>query len=214
MQKTIQQKNEGIFGLFKKTIMSGLLVVTPVAITIWLLIKLFLFLDGILSEPSRWLLQQIGISISPEQRIYGPGLLALLLILLLVGGLTRLYIGHRFFEIANQWFEKLPIINTIFSTVQPLSRAIFGGQNDFFREVVWIPYENGYTIGFVIGDAPESVKQLPTEPEIAVYLPFAPPTTGILLYVKKSDLYPANLSVEQALKILFSFGIVKDTDRK
>lgn len=214
MKNNHKPSTDGILGLLKKTIMSGLLVVTPVAITVWLLVELFLFLDGLLAEPTRWLLFKIGILVPSDQQIYGPGIIALILILLLIGAFTRVYIGHRLFEIASQWFEKLPIINTIFSTVQPLSRAIFGGQNEFFREVVWIPFGTGYTIGFVIGDAPESVKSLPSEPEAAVYLPFAPPTTGILLYVKKSDLYPSNLTVEQALKLLFSFGIVKDVERK
>lgn len=212
MQITPIKIPEGPFGWLKKTIMSGLLVVAPVAITIWLLIELFLFLDGLLAEPTRWLLLRFGIELTLQQPIYGPGLVALFLILLVIGSLTRVYIGKRVFEQASLWFEKLPIINTIFSTVQPLSRAIFGGQNEFFREVVWIPFENGYTIGFIIGDAPESVTQLPTAPETAVYLPFAPPTTGILLYVKKTDIHSANISVEQALKMLFSFGIVKDRD--
>lgn len=189
--------------------MSGLLVVTPVAVTIWLLLKLLQFLDGLLAEPVRWVLIRLGVEIPPDQLLYGPGLIALFLVLLLIGWVARLYIGKKFFSQTNEWFEKLPIIRTIYSTIQPLSRAVFGGQEKFFREVVWAPYEGGYTLGFVIGDSTYKFPGLEDKQMTSVYVPFAPPTTGLLMYYPRDVLISAQMSVEEGLKLLFSFGVVQ-----
>ena len=189
--------------------MSGLLVVTPVAVTIWLLVQLLLFLDGLLYSPVKWSLIQFGVELKPEQHLYGPGLVALFLILLLIGWIARLYIGKKFFAQTNDWFEKLPIIRTIYSTIQPLSRAVFGGQEKFFREVVWTPFGGGHTLGFVIGESTHVLPGVENKQMVSVYLPLAPPTTGFLMYYPRDSLTPAQMSVEDGLKLLFSFGVVQ-----
>lgn len=203
---------EKLVNWLKTTLASGLLVVTPVLVTGWLLWKLLSLLDGFLSEPVGLLLAKLGIETWPEQRFYGLGLVALFVLLLFVGWVARLYIGKRLLALTNEWFEKLPVISTIYSTIQPLSRAVFGDSKTFFREVVWVPYQSGKTLGFLIGDAPTELRELEGKEMVSVYLPFAPPTTGMLLYIDYKTLSPSGMSVEDGLKLLFSFGVVQQSE--
>jgi len=197
-----------LWGWLRATLTSGLLVLTPVVVSLWLLTKMLFFLDSILDVPMQWLLVKVGYIPNPEHHLYGPGLLALIILLLLAGWLTRLYIGRRLFAAANAWFETLPVISTIYSTIRPLSRAVFGGQEKFFREVVWTPLHGGRSIGFIVGEATLH-DDLITSPMVAVYVPFAPPTTGMLLYYEREKLLSANMTVEEGMKMLFSFGVAQ-----
>ncbi len=192
-------------GWIRKALTSGLLIVTPVAVTLWLLLKLLLFLDNILAEPVNWVLLQSGIFTTPLQHVYGPGLLALIVLLILIGWLARLYIAQRVLAKISTWIEKLPIVSTIFSTIQPLSQAAFGDRKNFFKKVVWVPFQNGHSLGFVVGES-----HLPDNGELCsktvVFVPFSPPTTGMLVYYDRSDLIETEMSVEEGIKHLFSFG--------
>ena len=200
-------------GSFRTILASGLLVVTPVVVTLWLLLKLLIFLDSLLSEPAQWILLRFGYEFDPNRHLYGFGLAALFTLILVSGWLSRLYIGKRIYAWVNEWIEKLPVISTIYSTIRPLSRAVFSGQRNFFREVVWAPYQGGFTLGFVVGAAPDLQEKL-GKPVVAVYIPFAPPTTGVLLYLERERLIATEMTIEEGFKMLFSFGVSQTEENR
>jgi len=196
-------------GWLKTTLTGGLLIVAPVAVTGWLLVKILLFLDSLLAHPVHWLLIKIGIELPPDRVLYGPGLIALLILLLLIGAVARWYIGRRAIEHANALIERIPVIKTIYSTLQPLSRAVFGDSSHLFKAVVWIPYEQGYSIAFVIGDAPVALCERVGKALTAVYLPLTASASGFILYYPPELLVPSPLKIEEAIKMVFSYGIVQ-----
>ena len=192
---TFWQSLRGTFG-------RGVIVLLPVVITIWFFNLLFTTVDGIISPVFDQLLYR---------HIPGLGFVTMLILILMVGVLSRNLIGLAIFKFFERLIFSIPLARTIYSATKDLLNAFGGGkQGRSFREVVLVEYPRPgiHTIGFVTN---ELSVELDTEPGkmISIYILNPPnPTSGMLILTRRESVKVLDLSVEEGLKLVLSAGIV------
>ncbi len=200
---------------FKKYFTAGIIALLPIAGTLWLLKVLILSAEEFFRSfiPPQFL---------PENHfgfdIPGLGILFAIIFILLVGLLTRLYIGRRLFNIGDRLFGRIPLGRGIYSAIKQFLGTITGEERKSFRQVVLVEYPSPglHALGFFTGYASGEV-QAKTKVKVAnVFIPTTPnPTSGFLLMVPESKLIHLEMSVEDAFKFIVSGGVVvKDYEKK
>jgi uncharacterized membrane protein len=191
----------------RKWFFAGLLVVLPLAITVWVLQWILGTLDQtLLILPAGWQPDRLfGIHIP------GFGVLLALAILLVVGGVTSNFIGRRLLSWSDKVLNRIPVVRSIYSGVKQVSDTLFSENGNAFRTAVLIewPRAGVWTIGFVTGSPGGDVpNHLPGE-YLSVYVPTTPnPTGGYFVMLRKSDCIELRMSVDEALSYVISMGVV------
>ncbi len=194
----------------RKWLFAGLLVVLPVAITVWVVQWIVGTLDQtLLILPLAWHPDRLfGIHIP------GLGVLLALGILLLVGAVTSNFIGRRLLSWSDNLMNRIPVVRSIYSGVKQVSDTLFSESGNAFRTAVLIqwPRPDVWTIGFVTG-APggDVATHLPGD-FLSVYVPTTPnPTGGYFVMLRRSDCIELRMSVDEALRYVISMGVVAPT---
>jgi len=191
----------------KDYLLSGLLVVAPIVLTLFVLIWAFNLLDGILGP---FIYRIAGRSLP------GVGLVAGLLITLLTGVVTRGWFAKRAVKWAESLLARLPLIRPLYGTLKQLTNALLSGSDkNLFKRVVLLEYPRKgiWSIGFVTSEDnsgfSKHIKDKCGENLISVFVVSAPnPTTGWLALVPETELIDADMSVEEALKLVVSGGYI------
>jgi len=196
----------------KRSLVTGTLVVGPVVVTLFLLWKSFLFLDGILSTVVNTVLHYLfGLSFLAEHTIPGLGLITLILILILSGFATRNVIGQWTIGKAQLALTKIPLVNWIYKSIQQISEAILSGRQEVFEKAVLIEYPRKgiYSIGIMTADTSGHLQDRLPEDCLSIFIPTTPnPTSGFLLFIPKKDIIEIDIPVEDALKLIISGGTI------
>jgi len=199
----------------KKYFIAGLLVWLPLAITIWVL----LWLTGTMDGMFRWLLGLLQ-AVLPDaldegiKRLAGIpflGVLVMVLLLLGTGVFATNIFGQWWLRQWNRLLSRIPIVKSIYSSVQQVSDTLFSSDGNAFREAVLVqyPHQGSWTIAFVTGrPAAEVAARLPGE-HVSLYVPTTPnPTSGFFLMMPRSAVHALHMSVDEALKYIISMGVV------
>ncbi len=194
----------------RKWFFAGLLVVLPVAITVWVVQWILGTLDQtLLILPVAWHPDRVfGVHIP------GLGVLLALGILLLVGAVTSNFVGRHLLEWSDRIFNRIPVVRSIYSGVKQVSDTLFSESGNAFRTAVLVqwPRPGVWTIGFVTGTPGGDVpNHLPGE-YLSVYVPTTPnPTGGYFVMLPKSECIELRMSVDEALRYVISMGVVVPT---
>ena len=204
----------------KKYLLTGLLVWTPLAITVWVLTWLLGAMDGLfawlLSAPLALLPASAHESIEQLRRVPGMGVLVLGLGLLLTGVFATNIFGQWWLRQWSRLLHKIPIVRSVYSSVKQVSDTLFSSSGNAFREAVLVQYprQGSWTIAFVTGKPGGEVAQHLGGPYISVYVPTTPnPTSGFFLMMPRADVVALDMSVDEALKYIISMGVVAPTHR-
>jgi len=193
--------------MLRKYFITGLLILVPLAITFWVILSVIGVMDqSLLLLPPEW---------RPEallgRRIPGVGTILTLLIIFVTGLLTRNFIGNYVVAGWESLLNRIPIVNSIYSSVKQVSDTLFSPNGNAFRTAVLVEYplKGVWTIAFVTGTPNGDVKQhLPGE-HVSIYVPTTPnPTSGFFLILPKSEVIELNMTVDVALKYIVSMGVV------
>ncbi len=200
----------------KRYFLTGSIVLTPVGITLFLLYKAFIFLDGILGNLIHYFLGEIlSISFFEGNRIPGLGFIALILLLTVAGFATRNVFGQWLLAQAPRFMRQVPLVNRIYRAIDQISRAIFSGHQEVFKKAVLIEYPRKgiYSIAIMTADTGGTLQENLPEDSISVFLPTTPnPTSGFLLFVPKNQVIELDIPVEDALKLIISGGTLNYLD--
>lgn len=184
--------------------LSGIAVVLPVAVTIFVLIWLFNLLDGILNN---FIKRIFNIDIP------GLGLLALIIIIFLVGMFTSNFIGKKI----TGWFEniigKIPLIKTVYNPVRKIISGLSSEKTDSFQKVVLVefPQKGRKSIGFITN----SDFSVDEKENVSVFIPTTPnPTNGFLIIVDRKDVEVLDMTVNEGLNAVVSIGSALEGDIK
>lgn len=190
----------------RNNVFIGLVLITPVGVTLLLINLLFKYATGFL--PERFL-------DSPNAVFFRIGALALVAVLLfLIGLFARNFIGRRLYRLGDRVFMKTPFVNRIYMAVRQISEAFLAQRDTFFQQAVLIEYprEGVYAIGFVASRAPGAIRRaLPQEDQPVeyrgVFIPTTPnPTSGFFVIVSSRQLVPLSMTVTEAMKLVVSGG--------
>lgn len=190
---------------------AGLLVLVPIALTVYIFWQLFIGVDGLLRQyVSHLLFKALGIEVT-DYSIPGLGILSIVMLIILAGVIARNYFGNKILGLGNQMLARIPIINRIYITFQQISQAFFSERSEVFKTAALIEYPRKgiYSIGFITQDTRGTVQNRLDEDVVSIFLPTTPnPTSGFLLFVPKTDIMELNISVEEALKLVISGGSI------
>ena len=191
----------------RKWLFAGLLVIVPLAITVWVLNWVIAMLDQtLLILPGAWQPDRvIGVHIP------GFGVLLALAILLVVGAVTSNFVGKKLVRWGDALLGRIPVVRSIYSSVKQVSDTLFSESGNAFRTAVLIqwPREGVWSIGFVTGSPGGDVATYLREDFLSIYVPTTPnPTGGYFVMLRRSDCIELDMSVDEALKYIVSMGVV------
>ena len=182
----------------RTTLIAGLLAILPIGVTLFVLKFFFELLDPILGP----IFDMGNVRIFP-----GLGVIVLLILLYVVGIITTKILSARIVNLGHKLIEKIPVISSIYSTTRSGVEILSGTQGFESRGVVLVDFPRPAmkAIGLITAE----LGVLNGEPMVAVYIPTTPvPSSGFLIVVALSDVTPTDISVDDAMKIIVSGGIL------
>ncbi|MFZ6766336.1 DUF502 domain-containing protein [Undibacterium sp. Di26W] len=191
----------------RKYFITGLLILVPLAITLWVLHAVISTMDqSLLLLPIEW---------RPEKlvgfKVLGIGTVLTLLIVFVTGLLAQNFIGNYVVKAWESLLQRIPIVSSIYSSVKQVSDTLFSSSGNAFRKAVLIEYprRDCWTIGFLTGIPGGDVVNHLKGDFVSVYVPTTPnPTSGFFLMLPKDQAIELDMSVDAALKYIVSMGVV------
>ena len=191
----------------KKYFITGLLVLVPLVITIWVLKSLIGVMDqSLLLLPEAW---------HPHtflgRDIPGVGAILTILIVLTTGLIATNFFGMQLIRLWEQLLNHLPVVKSIYSSVKQVSDTLFSDSGNAFRKAVLVqfPHTGAWTIAFLTGTPGGDVVNHLHGDYVSVFVPTTPnPTSGYFLMMAKADVIELDMTVDEALKYIISMGVV------
>ncbi len=199
---------------FRKNFVTGLLVLAPVWITVYLVLIVVRALGGFVSPYLRTLAGSLP---APEQWLGViswladvVGFLITIVLIALVGALVRRVVGRRLFHFFERLVTRIPVIRAIYEGVTKFIQTVFADRASFQR-VVAIRFPNDYTwsIGFVTSTRSWQLPERNATVLLSVFVPHTPnPTSGFTVIIRPEYAVDLDLTVDEAIKLVMSGGVV------
>ena len=191
----------------RKWLFTGLLVIVPGVITVWVLHWIISTLDQTLYLlPEAW---------QPDHllgmHIPGFGVVLTLVALLVIGATASNFVGRKLVAWGDAVITRIPVVRSIYSSVKQVSDTVFSDNGNAFRTAVLVqwPREGVWTVAFITGSPAGEVAGYLRDEFVSVFVPTTPnPTSGYFVIVRKSDCVELEMSVDAALKYIVSMGVV------
>src|SRR5690349_22087178 len=191
----------------KKYFITGLLVLVPLFITVWVLTSLISMMDrSLLLLPVEWRPKaQFGVEVP------GLGAVLTLLIIFVTGLIATNFFGKRLILLWESLLARVPVVKSIYSSVKQVSDTLFSDSGNAFRQAVLVqfPHDGAWTIAFVTGTPGGDVVNHLQGDFVSVYVPTTPnPTGGYFLMLPRESVIALDMTVDEALKYIISMGVV------
>ena len=202
----------------KNDLIAGLLVVIPLATTIWLATTVSRFVLAFLTSIPKQVNPFITLNPLLQDLInLSLGLTVPLLGILLIGLMARNIVGRWLLEFGEGTLSRIPLAGSVYKTLKQLLETFLRDNSKRFRRVVLVEYprEGLFSVGFVTGMVGPSLQAELDQPLLSVFIPTAPnPTTGWYTLVPESSVRNLNISVEDAFRTIISAGIVNPDEQE
>ena len=218
-RKTLHKARSKIFfsGL-RNSFLTGLVVIAPVSLTIWLIWTVIGWIDGVVLpfvpgayQPENILKTFLGNDIDLELR--GFGVVFFLVFTTFVGWLAKGLLGRSLIRAAESFVNRMPVVRSIYSGVKQIAETVFAQADRSFEKacIVEYPRKGIWAIGFISTEARGEVKKKVNGGKelLSVFVPTTPnPTSGFLLFFPEKDVVKLDMSIEDAAKLVISAGLV------
>jgi uncharacterized membrane protein len=196
-----------IAGRIRNYFLTGLIVAGPVAVTLWLIWSFVTWVDRLVRP-------LIPESYRPENlNIPGFGLVIAFVALTLLGFLTANYVGGKLVDLGDSILNRMPIVRPIYRTSKQIFQTLFSSSGPSFRRVglVDFPSPGMWSLVFMTQTPSDDIAaRLPASEHVAAFMPCTPnPTTGFFFYVPRSEVIELDITVEQAMQLIMSAGMVQ-----
>ena len=193
---------EGFVKHLKEKFGTGLIIVIPLGITLFILKFLFSFADGILGT---YLDGMITAITHKETHFYGLGVVSGILIVYIVGLLATNVLGHHLIRWGDEILSRTPLVKSIYVSSKQLTNVLKDGKSAYRRAVfVEWPRRGVLAVGFVTAEVERHGKKM-----VVVYVPTMPnPTSGFALFFHEDEVLESDMNVEEAVKFIVSGGMV------
>lgn len=197
----------------KNDLIAGLLVVIPLATTIWLTVTIATWVIDFLTRIPKWLNPFDGLHpILVNLLDLGVGLAVPLLSILLIGLMARNIVGRWFLDVGERVLHAIPLAGAVYKTLKQLLETVLKDSGGKFRRVILVEYPRRgiWAIAFVTGTLSNEMQtHLSNQPMLSIFIPTTPnPTTGWYAVVPEDEVVDLGMSVEEAFKVIVSGGIV------
>ena len=197
----INKNKKSLFSRLRNNFIAGIVVLIPIGITLYLTLFLIKISGKIIPKrinPNNYLPFDVP----------GVEILIALFIITFIGWLSLSFIGKKFFEILNNFLQKIPILRTIYSAIGQMTESFTKSDNGE-KSVVLLEYPRKgiWVVGFATKENHGIIEEKVNEELVNVFVPTTPnPTSGFLLMLPKKDLIYLKVSFEQASKFIVSAG--------
>ncbi len=191
---------------FIKNFVNGLLTIVPIILVIYVVVKVFNFLDGLL-----------GNTLKPymaESYIPGIGIIVTLSLITLLGWLSTKFLARKVIELVDRLLERIPFVKTLYSVIKDTFQSFLGEKKSFSKvALVTMPNTSMKVIGFVTSEEVESFTSTLAE-YIAVYIPQTFQVAGFTFLIPKEDVQFIDVQPEDAMKFVLSGGVTSSKTKK
>lgn len=196
--------NEALL-LVRKYLLTGILVLVPLMVTLYIMFAVFQLTDGLLG---------VAVSKAIGYRIPGVGLILTVIICVAVGMIAQNYFGRRIISGIEVSMDKIPVVRSLYNGIKQVADVVIQKNRGEFKRVVMLEYpkENCWVLGFVTADFIVPLKDSSLEglDLVTVFVPTTPnPTSGFLLIIERSRIIDTHMDIEDAMKIVISGGLVQ-----
>ncbi len=206
----------------RSNFLAGLIIVAPIAMTIWLIWTVVGWIDG-------WVWPFVPNQFHPEElmnallglegadrisvNVRGIGVVIFLIFTMVVGFVGKGLFGRTMLRISENLVDRMPVVRSIYNGVKQIAETVFSQRDTSFDKACLIEYPRRgiWAIAFIsINAKGEVYEKLSDGTEVAtVFLPTTPnPTSGFLLFLPRNDIKELDMSVEDAAKLVISAGLV------
>jgi uncharacterized membrane protein len=200
----------GVAARVRNYFLTGLIVAGPVAVTLWLIWWFVTWVDNLVRP-------FIPVTYRPETylpvNIPGLGLITVFIALTLLGFLTANLVGSKLVSFGESILNRMPIVRPIYRTAKQIFETLFSSSESSFRRVglVEFPSPGMWSLVFLTQDPTASIAtHLPAVEHVSAFMPCTPnPTTGFFFYVPRRDVVDLDITVEQAMQLIMSAGIIQ-----
>ena len=202
---------QAVRGTIKKNMTAGLLVTVPVAFTYIILEFVITLVDGLMVPIVSKIIGEKGMEIFKAYSVPGMGFLLLILFIFFIGLIATNFFGKKVFEVGELVLHKIPLVRVIYTTIKKVVDMISQSRTPTFEKMVLVTYPRSplKTIGIVACDTRGTVLKMIGKRSVNVFVPTSPnPTTGFIIHVPIEDVNFLEMTVEEGLKMIISFGVV------
>jgi len=200
----------GVVARIRNYFLTGLIVAGPGAVTIWLIWWFVTWVDNLVRPI-------IPTAYRPETylpvNIPGLGLIIAFIALTLLGFLTANLVGRKLVDFGEGILNRMPIVRPIYRTAKQIFQTLFSSSGTNFRRVGLVEFPSPGMWSLVFLTQPPSTEiavRLPAAEHVSAFMPCTPnPTTGFFFYVPRQDVVELDISVEQAMQLIMSAGIIQ-----
>ncbi|MEI4232142.1 DUF502 domain-containing protein [Roseovarius sp. D22-M7] len=198
------------FARLRTSFLTGLIVIAPVGLTIWLMWTLIGWVDG-------FVLPLIPGQFQPEQYLginfRGVGVVIFLVFTVVVGWVAKGLIGRSMIRFAESLVDRMPVVRSIYSGAKQIAETVFAQSERSFEKACLIQYprKDIWAIGFISSDTRGEIaaKAHTASDMVSVFVPTTPnPTSGFLLFFPREDVIELDMTIEDAAKLVISAGLV------
>ncbi len=210
MSDTPPPRRRGIVASLRGSFLTGLVVVAPIFLTLWLIWTVIGWIDARVLPfvPAQYRPEQyIGINLR------GVGVVIFLIFTVIVGWLAKGFIGRSLLRFAESLVDRMPVVRSVYSALKQIAETVFAQSETSFDRACLVEYPRKglWALGFVSTYAKgEIAASVPTADRVlSVFLPTTPnPTSGFLLFVDAAEVVLLDMKVEDAAKLVISAGLV------
>ena len=195
--------------MLRRIFFTGLAAVIPIFLTVYVVVGLFYFIDGFLGKPlNRVLEQYVGYEIP------GLGFVIAVLLIFALGilvHLSRIKFFRWFFHLAEKLFFKIPLVDKIYFPIKTIADFLFFPAKKNFKSAVMVEYprKGVHSLGFLTNENSLDFKDKDSKKFYSIFIPSSPsPITGFMIIVEEKDITFLELSVEKALRMVVSGGLI------
>ena len=195
----------------KKNMIAGLLVTVPVALTYIILEFVITGVDKAMAPVISKILGEQSTSILMVYPVPGVGFLLLVIFIFIIGLIATNFFGKKLFELGGLVLHKIPFVRVIYLSIKKVVDTVSHSQTPTFEKMALITYPRSSlkTLGIVAGNSQGMVLDKLGQESVNVFVPTSPnPTTGFLIHVPRAEVDFLEMTVEEGLKMIISFGVV------
>ncbi len=209
-EKDPPTRRTGVFAWLRASFLTGLIVIAPIGLTLWLIWSLVGWVDS-------FVLPLIPTWVNPENYIginlRGLGLAIFLIFTVIVGWIAKGLIGRSLIRWGESIVERTPLVRSLYSGIKQIAETVFAQSERSFEKACLIQYPRRgiWAIGFISTETRGEVLEKANSEDsmVSVFVPTTPnPTSGFLLFFPKSDVVELDMSIEDAAKLVISAGLV------
>lgn len=209
------QRRPGLFASLRASFLTGIVVIAPVGLTLWLIWTVVGWFDS-------FVLPLVPLRFQPEEYIginlRGVGVIFFLIFTVIVGWIAKGILGRSLIHFAEGLVDRMPVVRSIYSGIKQISETVFAQTERSFEKACLIQYPRRgiWAIGFVSTDAKGEVADRAETGGnlVSVFVPTTPnPTSGFLLFFPEEDIIYLDMSIEDAAKLVISAGLVYPNDK-